>query len=115
MATQRTILIVEDDDAIRELTAMLLEGEHAVHTARNGDEAAAWLDSNTPHVLFTDIRMPGKVTGQELAMRYWDSDVRVLVTSGERREDHPWLPAGMKYLAKPYDRRSLLATLRELL
>ncbi|KAF1007856.1 MAG: hypothetical protein GAK28_01332 [Luteibacter sp.] len=34
------VLLVEDDDTIRELTAMLLEGEgHIVHAARDGDHA----------------------------------------------------------------------------
>ncbi|KAF1007855.1 MAG: hypothetical protein GAK28_01331 [Luteibacter sp.] len=55
--------------------------------------------------------MPGKLTGQELALRH--AHMPVLVTSGETREQHPWLTHGMRYLAKPYDRKALLAALRE--
>ncbi len=106
------VLLVEDDDTIRELTAMLLEGEgHTVHTARNGDEADHWLETGKADVLFTDVRMPGKLSGQELALRH--ANMPVLVTSGETREQHPWLTDGMRYLAKPYDRKALLAALRE--
>jgi len=102
------VLLVEDDDAIREISAMILEGEgHTVHTAPNGDEAERWLANGTADVLFTDVRMPGSVSGQELATRH--SDMRVLVASGEMREQHDWLLPHMEYLTKPYDRKSLLA------
>ncbi|QWT18860.1 response regulator [Bacillus sp. NP157] len=102
------VLLVEDDDTIREISAMILEGEgHVVHTAANGDAAERWLETGKADVLFTDVRMPGSVSGQELATRH--SDMRVLVTSGEVREQHDWLSSRMEYLAKPYDRKSLLA------
>lgn len=107
------VLLVEDDDAIRELTAMLLEGEgHTVHTAPNGDQAEAWLAANEADLLFTDIRMPGTITGEDLAKRH--ADLPVLVTSGEAQEQHPWVEAPMRYLAKPYDRKSLLSAVNEL-
>ncbi|URX63170.1 response regulator [Luteibacter anthropi] len=106
------VLLVEDDDTIRELTAMLLEGDgHTVHTAPNADVAEAWLQTGKADVLFTDVRMPGTMTGQELALRH--SDMPVLVTSGEHKDQHPWLTGGMRYLAKPYDRKTLVAALRE--
>lgn len=102
------VLLVEDDDAIREISAMILEGEgHTVHTAPNGDEAERWLENGTADILFTDVRMPGSLSGQELVERH--TDMRVLVTSGEMREQHDWLSPRMEYLAKPYDRKSLLA------
>ncbi|MGF6495987.1 DNA-binding NtrC family response regulator [Luteibacter sp. 621] len=107
------VLLVEDDDAIREISAMILEGEgHTVHTAQNGDEAERWLETGTADILFTDVRMPGMVSGQELAMRH--ADMRVLVASGELREQHDWLLPRMEYLAKPYDRKTLLATVARL-
>ncbi|MDF3982553.1 response regulator [Luteibacter sp. PPL201] len=105
-----TILLVEDDDTIRELTAMILEGEgHDVHAAANGDAAETWLQTQTPAVLFTDLRMPGTLSGRDLAERH--RDIPVLVTSGEAREQHDWLTPGMEYLSKPYDRKTLIAAL----
>jgi DNA-binding NtrC family response regulator len=106
------VLLVEDDDAIRELTAMILEGDYEVHTARNGDEAEKWLETGKANLLFTDVRMPGTVTGQELARRH--SDMPILVTSGEAKEQHEWVQEPMGYLAKPYDRKSLLAAIERL-
>ncbi|NID17223.1 response regulator [Luteibacter yeojuensis] len=115
MATERplVVLLVEDDDAIREISAMILEDAgHEVHAMPNGDAAERWLDARTPalfpDVLFTDVRMPGRVKGQDLALRH-HVDMHVLVTSGEMRDQHPWLVEGMGYLPKPYDRKTLLA------
>jgi DNA-binding response OmpR family regulator len=110
MATARplVVLLVEDDDLIRELTAMILEGEgHRVHTAPDGDTAERWLQTEKADVLFTDLRMPGSLSGQDLALRH--ADMPVVVTSGEMKEQHPWLGESMAYLAKPYDRKTLLA------
>lgn len=107
------VLLVEDDPAIREISAMILEDAGiTVHTVSSGDEAERWLETGKADVLFTDVRMPGTITGQELATRH--SDMHVLVTSGEAKEQHGWLQSGMAYLAKPYDRKTLLAAVRDI-
>jgi DNA-binding NtrC family response regulator len=109
------VLIVEDDPAIREISAMILEDAGmTVHTVSSGDEAEKWLETgkSKTDVLFTDVRMPGKISGQDLATRH--SDMHVLVTSGEAKEQHDWLQEKMAYLAKPYDRKSLLAAVRDI-
>jgi DNA-binding NtrC family response regulator len=105
------VLLVEDDPAIREISAMILEDAGmTVHTVSSGDEAEKWLETGKADVLFTDVRMPGKISGQDLATRH--ADMHVLVTSGEAKEQHEWLQASMAYLAKPYDRKSLLAAVK---
>ena len=108
------VLLVEDDNTIREITAMILEGEgHVVHTAASGEEAEHWLEKgHVADLLFTDINMPGKITGRDLALRH--ARMPVLVTSGETREQHAWVKAPMEYLAKPYDRKTLLAAVNRL-
>lgn len=114
MSPQRpkVVLLVEDDDAIRSLSEMILDMEgYEVHTARSGDEAERWLATRKADVLFTDVRMPGHLQGPELATRH--RDMPVLVTSGEAAELHTWLEPGMRYLAKPYDRKTLLAAISE--
>ena len=101
------VLLVEDDPSIREISAMILEDAGmTVHTVSSGDEAEKWLETGKADVLFTDVRMPGKISGQDLATRH--ADMHVLVTSGEAKEQHDWLQASMAYLAKPYDRKALL-------
>jgi DNA-binding NtrC family response regulator len=109
------VLLVEDDPSIRELTAMILEDAGmTVHTVASGDEAEKWLETGKSRadVLFTDVRMPGTISGKDLATRH--SDMHVLVTSGEAKEQHDWLQGSMAYLAKPYDRKSLLAAVRDI-
>jgi len=107
------VLLVEDDPSIREISAMILEDAGmTVHTVSSGDEAEKWLETGKADVLFTDVRMPGKISGQDLATRH--ADMHVLVTSGEAKEQHDWLQASMAYLAKPYDRKSLLAAVRDI-
>lgn len=106
--TPLIVLLVEDDPSIREISAMILEEAGiTVHTVSSGDEAEKWLETGKADVLFTDVRMPGKISGQDLATRH--ANMHVLVTSGEAKEQHDWLQASMAYLAKPYDRKSLLA------
>lgn len=116
MATQRTILLVEDEPMIRDVTTWTLEDlGYVVHSAANREEAETWLAANEPpDLLFTDMRMKGESDGRQLAERYGDR-MPVLVTSGEAAAQHTWLGANMKYLPKPYDRKSLKAALDELL
>lgn len=109
--TPISVLLVEDEPSIREISAMLLEDAGmTVHTAANGDTAEEWLKTGRADVLFTDINMPGTISGRVLAINH--SDMRVVVTSGESKEQHDWLLENMSYLAKPYDRKSLLEAVR---
>ena len=58
---KRLILVVEDDDSIRELiaTAATLEG-FLVVTAVNGIDAAGRLEANLPDLIITDLMMSGQ-------------------------------------------------------
>lgn len=109
-----TILLVEDDDGIRAIASVLLESEgHLVHAMASGELASEWLKQSQPDVLFTDINLPGGMSGAELARlaRLAQPGLRVLMTSGEAIPDPAWLASGSHYLNKPYDRRSLLAAI----
>lgn len=60
------VLVVEDDEAIRQLVEMTLELEgHEVTTAADGRAALAVLDAAAPDVVVTDVMMPG-MNGWEL-------------------------------------------------
>jgi CheY-like chemotaxis protein len=109
-----TILLVEDDDGIRTIASVLLESEgHHVHAMANGELAIEWLKQQQPDVLFTDINMPGGMSGTELTRlaRLANPGLRILMTSGDAKPDPAWLASGGHYLNKPYDRRSLLAAI----
>ncbi len=56
-----TILLVEDDDLVRDMLAQVLErASHHVMNATNGEEAAALLKDSEPDIMVTDIIMPKK-------------------------------------------------------
>lgn len=99
------ILVVDDDEGVRELAVDLLEGEgYEVRAARSGEEGLALVEADeTIRLLFTDIMMPG-IDGWELARRAKQvrPDLRVLYMSGFTRS----LPAAEQsygpLLAKPW-------------
>jgi PAS domain S-box-containing protein len=80
------ILVVEDNNELRELATQLLQGlGYAACSAGTGAEALAVL-AQDPGIdfLFTDILMPGGMTGFELAVevRQQRPDIAILLTSG---------------------------------
>ena len=57
---QKRILVVDDEDVLRELLADILAREgHQVDTACDGFEALDWLDQHHYDAVFTDLYMPG--------------------------------------------------------
>jgi CheY-like chemotaxis protein len=81
-----TVLIVEDDDRVRRLTAhRLRELGYRIVEARHGAEALAVL-AQTPNVeiVFSDLVMPGGMSGVDLArqVRKRYPQARVILTSG---------------------------------
>jgi CheY-like chemotaxis protein len=80
-----TVLVVEDDPNVRQITVSTLESlGFSVQEAGSGNEAAAMLqDGNDVQILLSDVKMPG-MTGVELARlvkERWPS-ITVLLTSG---------------------------------
>ena len=56
-----TILLVEDDDLVRDMLAQVLKrASHQVLTAIDGDEASEILKTKNPDIMVTDIIMPKK-------------------------------------------------------
>src|SRR4051812_19172374 len=87
VAKDITILVVDDEDAIRNLAAMVLESDgYKVFKARSSDEALLILDDYkaTVHLLLTDVRMDPFMNGCELAKctRLLRPDIHVLYISG---------------------------------
>jgi signal transduction histidine kinase len=85
-AGSEIVLLVEDSDSVRDITARALRRRgYTVHTARDADEAVAWVRSSgvVPHLLVTDIVMPG-ASGPNLAARLKEhvAALRVLYMSG---------------------------------
>jgi signal transduction histidine kinase len=86
-----SILVVEDQDGVRQLVADSLEdGGHEVKTARTAEEAMAILAQDARiQVLLTDIVLPGGMTGIDLARKARERmpDLKVLTISGNATEE----------------------------
>src|SRR4051794_3509179 len=81
-----TILVVEDDPKVRQVTVSSLKSlGFRVREAENGDEAVvSLLGDSKVDLLLSDVKMPGSLTGTDLARRVrqdWPS-IKVLLTSG---------------------------------
>jgi DNA-binding NtrC family response regulator len=81
-----TVLLVEDNDSVRELSAKALRRRgYTVHEARNAEEAIEWSRTSgiRPQLLVTDVVMPG-LSGPNLAARLLHEmpHLRVLYMSG---------------------------------
>ena len=80
------ILIVDDEDDIRELVSGILEDEgHGTRTARNSDEAIAAISARRPHLVLLDIWMQGsKLDGLQLleVLKQQHAAVPVVMISG---------------------------------
>jgi DNA-binding NtrC family response regulator len=63
-----TLLIVDDDNLVRDTLREFLSSSHECHTADRAEQALAYLDIETYDAVVTDISMPG-LSGREL-LRY---------------------------------------------
>jgi CheY-like chemotaxis protein len=117
-----TILLVEDEPALRGLTRRILEsGGYTVIEASHGLEALERLEAHTGplDLVLTDVVMPG-MNGRELAGRVLERrpDVRVLYASGYTDDAilrHGVLDAASRFISKPYTPSELKRKVREVL
>ncbi|BAL06707.1 MULTISPECIES: response regulator [Bradyrhizobium] len=105
------VLIVEDEFLIRLSAAeMVRELGFEVVEAVDADHAIELLETTTDiAIVFTDIQMPGSMDGMGLLaiVRNRWPPIALLVTSGQVEPAVEDLPAGARFLAKPYVQRQL--------
>jgi len=83
-STKPSILIVDDEECVRELLVDILESEgYEVTTAENGEQALAEFEDKRFKAVFTDVGMPG-MSGWELAraIRERDNAIPLAVITG---------------------------------
>jgi two-component system cell cycle response regulator CpdR len=101
------VLFVEDDDDIREMAVGYLEtAGFRVRAAADGEAALGLLAAQPPDLLITDLVMPGRIDGFELARRAiaHRPDLKILYISGyaERIRQNEGLVARGELLKKPF-------------
>nr|WP_314569747.1 ATP-binding protein [uncultured Pseudomonas sp.] len=117
-----TILVVEDNEDVRDTVVELLEqGGYTVLTAEDGDRAMNMLQTGAqPELIFTDVVMPGRVKSTDLAdwARAQTPPVAVLFTSGHTRDilsNNHLLSPEIHLLSKPYSPEALTQRVRSVL
>lgn len=111
------VLVVEDDDMVADLAAGMLEelgfepavvhgAKEALDRLNNGDR---------PNLVFTDIVMPGGISGLELArkVRKRYPEMPILLTTGY--SEHVGGAHGFEVLQKPYELASLAAAVEKVI
>jgi len=115
---ERTILIVEDHDILREGLQILLEAEnYNVVTAAHGKEALLQMESTIPDLILSDISMP-EMDGYEFYEQVrshpeWMAIPFIFLTArGDRADLFTSRKMGVEdYLVKPVERQALVTTI----
>ena len=117
-----TVLVVEDDEAVRRTVVELLIGlGYRVLKAKDADSALAIIESGAAiDLLFTDVVMPGSLRSPELARqaRLRLPEIAILFTSGYTNNaivHGGRLDQGLELLSKPYSRESMARKIRHVL
>lgn len=102
----RKVLVVDDEVLIRMSVIDALENAgFEVVEAGTADQALEMLDNEAIHFLFTDIQMPGQLTGvdlaNEVAARF--PEAGIIVASGRVTPGEIELPSSAQFFSKPYD------------
>jgi CheY-like chemotaxis protein len=118
-----TILLVEDEDVVRNLAQrVLLRNGYTVLVANQGTEALqAFQQHDGPiHLLLTDVVMPGGINGRQLAERLLAQrpKLKVLYMSGYTDDivvRHGVLDSDVAFLEKPFSASGLARKVRQIL
>ncbi|WP_316410382.1 ATP-binding protein [Mesoterricola sediminis] len=113
----RRVLLVDDDDLVREAMEPLLKAlGHTVHLAPGGREALALLEEGlAPDIVILDMNMPGLTGAQVLPLLLAaQPGLRVILASGHSDRDLPDVAQGkpgVSFLRKPFSVAELRAAL----
>jgi two-component system, OmpR family, response regulator len=119
MTPQKTIMVVEDEPAIRGLLALTLEGEnYRVETASDGQEALRMMEAHAPDVILLDLMLP-KLDGwgviDALDRHRGTGTVPIIALSATQRCTIVGERGVHAFLSKPFDVDTLLTVLEEVL
>jgi DNA-binding response OmpR family regulator len=118
-ADAKTVLVVEDEPAIRGFLSLALETErYRVATAGDGEEALSWIRDGQPDAILLDLLLP-RMDGWSV-IRSLEHDGRagripiIAISAGDKRAavgEH----GVMAFLSKPFDLETLLVVLEDVL
>jgi len=110
----RRALLVEDEELIRALVAEILaDAGWDVTEAGSGDAAVALLHQESFDLLVTDVHMPGRADGYEVARqaRAQSANLPVVVTTGRPEPGRPTLGGATVVVLKPFRIDAMLSAI----
>jgi CheY-like chemotaxis protein len=118
-AKRPTILVVEDEGLILQDTSETLrDAGFSVLEAANAEEALARVEARPDiRLVFTDVNMPGRMDGLELArcVHRLHPAIRLILTSGKSEVAKEDIPDDGDFIAKPYSPESVTRAVSRLL
>ncbi|MEJ6006428.1 response regulator [Paucibacter sp. AS339] len=119
----KKILIVEDQEEIRELIRVTLEfDDYEIDEAPNGDEGLRKAGSFKPDLMLLDVMMPGGLNGLQVCQRVKAdpalkrTKVVLLTARGQEADKQAGLKAGAdEYLIKPFSPMELMKVIGKVL
>ena len=120
--TAINVLVVEDEDAIREMLGLILEqADFSVQAAPDAQRAQSLLAERAPDLILLDWMLPG-LSGVEWARRlkkdkeFGDIPIIMVTARGEEEDKIRGLDVGADdYVSKPFSPRELVARIRAVL
>ena len=115
-----TILVVEDDSALREFLCTALADEFEVECAMSGEEAIERAQRVRPDVVLLDVMLPG-VNGLDVVRRIRSDPalkgipVLVMTAFSDIEAGEAEAAGADRFLAKPFDLHELTAAVKDLL
>jgi CheY-like chemotaxis protein len=115
------VLVIDDDEIIRRLLAVILEKQgYEVDAAASGADALERLEALAPHLVLIDATMPD-MDGYEVCRRIGASAVArphlvmMSAAAGPEERDRAREAGADEFVAKPIDRSALVARLHQIL
>ena len=101
-----TLLVVDDDNNIRDTLCQFFAESHECHSADRGEQALAFLEFENYDLILTELSMPG-IDGQQLLKRVKQThpNTPVIVISGKGSEEEAQSSLALgafAYLKKPF-------------
>ena len=111
------VLVVDDDESVRQLMRVNLEAEgYAVREAGGADEALAAIEGQAPQLVLLDVVMPG-IDGWQMLRRMQERHgaIPVIMFSGEvSAEDAAGERGAQGFVGKPFDPLQLIERAKQL-
>jgi excisionase family DNA binding protein len=117
--TGPVVLIVDDDDRLREFVRVNLEMEgYAVVEAQDAEQGLSAVEAQPPDLILLDVMMPG-VDGWEMLRRVQErhgvGSIPVIMFSGKVDEADVAARGAQGFIGKPFDPQQLIESTKQLL